>query len=272
MTTDIALSGPPRNYEVQADYFEGQIDVKALRARCPHYSVLSSNPLVLELEQGRWAFVEKFGAVVFWNATPDLVRTFQEELSMQSGLGGRVEHAHDTLTVQVGGEGDRVGFNTVAVKELSLDRLKIISLALAQSVALEHFEASVNQAMAQVQPVVEALQRKGRLVPPRKAVLRIVGFGLAVRFAVLQNLTLFDDPPETWESEALAHLDSALFDQFDLEERLSAITQKLAYLQDAGHTLLELLNTRKSTVLEWIVIWLIAVEILMAFGKEWLHR
>lgn len=267
MAADLPLPASLSSYELQADYFEGQIDVKALRARCPHYPALCSNPLVLELERGRYAFVEKFGVVVFWNATPALIAAFQAELAQLPGLGGRVEHAHDTLLVQVGGEGDRVGFNTVTVKELSLDRLKIISLALAQSVALDHFETSVSRAMAQVQPVVEALQRKGRLVPPRREVLRIVGFGLNVRAAVLQNLTLFDDPPETWESEALAHLDSALFDQFDLDERLKAITQKLAYLQDAGHTFLELLNTRKAAMLEWIIIGLIAFEILMALLK-----
>ena len=34
---------------------------------------------------------------------------------------------------------------------------------------------------------------------------------MEVRAAVLDNLTLFDDPPETWESESLAHLDSALY-------------------------------------------------------------
>lgn len=268
MSADPVLSSEIRSYELQADYFEGQIDLKALRARCPHYRVLSANPLVLELEAGRWAFVEKFGAVVCWNVPPDLARAFLAELVELPGLGGRVEHAHDSLRVEVGAEADRVAFNAVALRELSLDRLKVISLALAQSVALEHFETAVGQALAQVQPVVEALQAKGRLVPPRREVLRMVGFGLRVRAAVLQNLTLFDDPPETWESEALAHLDSALFDQFDLEERLKAITQKLAYLQDAGHTFLELLNTRKAAMLEWIIIGLIAFEILMALLRR----
>lgn len=267
MTTDPILSSEARVYEIQADYFEGQIDLKALRTRCPHYRVLAANPLVLELEPGAWAFVAKFGAVVCWNVAPTLAAAFQRELTELPGLGGRVEHAHDSLRVEVGAEADRVAFNAVAVKALSLDRLKIISLALAQSVALEHFETAVARAMAQAQPVVEALQRKGRLVPPRREVLRLVGFGLSVRAAVLQNLTLFDDPPETWESEALAHLDSALFDQLDLEERLKAIAQKLAYLQDAGHTFLELLNTRKAAMLEWIIIGLIAFEILMALLK-----
>jgi uncharacterized Rmd1/YagE family protein len=85
---------------------------------------------------------------------------------------------------------------------------------------------------------------------------------------VLENLTLFDDPPESWESESLAHLDSALFDQFDLEERINAINQKLVYLKDAGSTLMEVLTNRKSVRLEWIVIVLIAIEVVFFLWKE----
>ena len=91
---------------------------------------------------------------------------------------------------------------------------------------------------------------------------------MEVRAVVLDNLTLFDDPPESWESESLAHLDAALFDQFDLEERLSAINQKLAYLHDAGATLMDLLNNRKNHRLEWIVIILILIETLVFIWKE----
>ena len=123
--------------------------------------------------------------------------------------------------------------------------------------------------MARFQPVVKALSNRGKLVLPHKEVLKIVGFAMEVRAAVLDSLTLFDDPPETWESEALAHLDSDLYAQFDLDERLEAIREKLAYLQDAGSTFLGLLNTRKAENLEWIIILLILIELLLVIGKDW---
>jgi uncharacterized Rmd1/YagE family protein len=80
---------------------------------------------------------------------------------------------------------------------------------------------------------------------------------------VLANLTLFDRPPEAWESEAIERLDNLLYDHFDLEERVSAITQKLAFLNDLNDTFLEVLNHRKSVRLEWIVVILILVEVVM---------
>lgn len=270
-TTLIAIESPLgvlQEIVLEADYFEGQIDLKAFAAAHPHYTILSANPLVLEPEKGRWIYVERFGGVVFWNCTELLIHAFHEDLRRLDSVGPRVEAARDRLKVYVGSEEDRVGFSEVWLRGLSLDKLKILSLTLAQSVALDYFENAVSRAMARFQPVVRALGDKGRLNLSQKEAMKLVGFALEVRATVLDNLTLFDDPPETWESESLAHLDGALFDQFDLGERLSAIQQKLSYLTDAGARVMDALAHRKTVRLEWIVIILIAFETIVFLWKE----
>jgi uncharacterized Rmd1/YagE family protein len=260
--------GEARTFALQADYFDGQIDLKAFSAAHPHHVVLNSNPLILELGKESYVYLSRFGGVVFWNGSIGLIHQIHDELRRLPGLGRLEEQARDTLLVRVGSAEDAVGFSEVNLRGLTLEKLSIVSLALAQSVALDHFEAAVSQAMARFQPVVQALGREGKLMVPHRELLRIVGFAMEVRAVVLDNLTLFDDPPETWESEALAHLDGALFDQFDLEERLGAIREKLAYLQDTGATFLGLLDTRKNHRLEWVIILLILVEILLVIGKD----
>ena len=257
---------------LRAEYFQGQIDFRAFGARHPHYRVLGTNPLVLEPEAGTWVYLSRFGAVVFWNASPAVVDMVLRDLAALPGTGARVEAARDDLRVHLGAETDGVTFSEVWLRELTLDKLKIVSLALAQSVALDSVEAEVSRALARFHPVVEALRAEGRLASGQRELLRTVGFAMAVRAAVLDTLTLFDDPPETWESEALAHLDGALFDQFDLEERLAAVNQKVAYLQDAGSTVLEVMAHRKDQRLEWVIIILILVEVVLFVWKEFLVR
>jgi uncharacterized Rmd1/YagE family protein len=256
------------DFTLQADYFDGQIDLKGFSTAHPHHPILGTNPLVLEPQKGSFVFLSRFGGVIFWNCPEALIRQIHEELKALPGLSRLEEQARDFLKVKVGAPEDSVGFSEVHLREFTLEKLRIVSLALAQSVALDHFEGAVSQAMARFQPVVQALSRQGKLQLPHREVLRIVGFAMEVRAAVLDNLTLFDDPPETWESESLAHLDSALYDQFDLDERLGAIREKLGYLQDAGATFLGLLDTRKNHRLEWIIILLILVEILLFIGKD----
>ncbi len=252
---------PVQEHRLRAEYFEGRIDTKAFRALHPAYPVLRANPLLLEPERGCWIYIERFGSVVFWNAPDALANTILEELQRLPDAGHRLEGPGDHLSVFTGAASDEVDFNSVRLRELTPESIHVISLALAQSVALDYFETSVSQAMARFSPVVAALQAKGRLLLRHREVLKIVGFALHVRAVVLESLTLFDDPPETWESESLAHLDSDLYAQFDLDERIEAINRKLSYLNDAGGTLLDLLNNRKNHRLEWIVIILILILI-----------
>lgn len=268
----LPLQGAAGPLLLRAEYFQGQIDFRTFCARHPHHRVLSTNPLVLEPEAGTWVYLSRFGAAVFWNASPTVVEAVLHDLAALPGTGSRVEAARDDLRVHLGAESDRVTFSEVWLRELTLDKLKIVSLTLSQSVALDSVEGDVSRALDRFHPVVEALRTEGRLALGQRDLLRTVGFAMSVRAAVLDTLTLFDDPPETWESEALAHLDGALFDQFDLEERLAAVNQKVAYLQDAGSTVLEVLAHRKDQRLEWIIIILILVEVVLFVWKEFLVR
>jgi uncharacterized Rmd1/YagE family protein len=244
------------------------MDLKSYRLVHPDHPMVGANPLVLEPLPGSFVFLSKFGAVVFWNCQEALVQQIHEELRTLPGLNRLEERARDTLKVRIGTPVDLVGFSEVHLRTLTLEKLRIVSLSLAQSVALDHFEDSVSQAMARFQPVVKALSQAGKLLLSHREVLRTIGFTLEVRAAVLDSLTLFDDPPETWESESLADLDQALFGQFDLAERLGAIREKLAYLHDAGATLLGLLDTRMGRKLEWIIILLIFGELALFLWKE----
>ncbi|CAN5287747.1 hypothetical protein BH09SUM1_BH09SUM1_30640 [soil metagenome] len=256
------LGEAPLQIMVRAEYFEGQIDLKRFRTANPHYKVLAADPLILETEDGRYAVITKFGAIVFWNCTPQITRAVLAEVAAMPNAMAHNHAVKDEQVVLIGAAKDMVGFNEIHIRTLSLEKMSLVSLALAQSVALELFEIEVAAALQRVLPVVYELQNSGTLKLSQNEVMRAVGFALTVRAAVLANLTLFDDPPETWESEGLAHLDSLLYDHFDLEERLAAINKKVDFLSDLNVMLMDILSVRKGHRLEWIIIILIVLELL----------
>lgn len=267
-TVPLHLSEWPTRLTVRAGHLLGPLDPLEVRrafAECP---LLGSDPLLLEVGPGQALCLPRFGVPVFWNCDETTVLRLLTRLMDLPGGELRALEARDDLQVVLGTGDDRVSFSEVRLRALDPGNLALVSLALAQSVALEHFERSVSTALARYQPAVAQLREHGRVALPHREVLRTVGFALDVRGAVLESLTLFDDPPQTWDSEALARLDAGLYDQFDLEERLKAIHLKLAHLQDTGHVFLELLTHRKSHRLEWIVIALIAFEIGWTLVKE----
>lgn len=276
--THSLLSSPPpgqvqeRRLAVRAYYYTGQINLKHFRSRYPHYPVLASDPLVIEPERDCFAALTKFGGAVLWNCSDQVVQDLLKEIDDLPESLSRDQRLEDTLEVTVQAASDKVTFNEIFVKDLTLEKLKIISLGFSQSVALDNFESEVMAALRKFEPVVSMLRDRGKLILREKQILQVVGFALEVRSAVLANLTLFDDPPETWEDEALARLHSLLYEHFDLRERESAISQKIQYITDINSTLMDVLNNNKSHRLEWIIILLIAFEIVYALVKEGLLR
>ena len=248
--------------QVRAVYLEGQIDLREFRKRHADPMVLSADPLILKAGPAGFIAVTKFGGVVFWNCSMEAQRAWLAEIAEAMGP-ARAELLDESIDVLVGAQENTVTFNEVSLRELSLPRVSILSLALAQSVALEYLEREVAAAFHRFEPVVTELEATGNLRLPVGDALRAIGFALKVRSSVLANLTLFDKPPETWESEILERLDNQLYDFFDLEERLSAINQKMAYFTDMSSTLTGLLNQRRSQRLELAIIALILLEVII---------
>lgn len=264
--------GGPREYALQADLFTGPIDLRAFRARHPEYPVLSTHPLVLEPERGRYAFLSRFGAMVCWDCPEALIRTLRADLQALPGVGGLADSASDRLKVLVGDAETRVEFDAVWLPELTLSRLRLISLLLAQSVALDHFDLDAGAALDRFQPVARDMRASGALPLGHHEVLKMVGYAMDVRLQVLGNLAMFDAPAETWEDEALDRLHHSLYRQLDLKERLEALNRKLACLTDAGSTVMGVLANRTSHRMEWIIIILISIETISFLWKEFLFR
>jgi uncharacterized Rmd1/YagE family protein len=144
----------------------------------------------------------------------------------------------------------------------------LISQLLAQSVALNYLEIEVDKALDKVQKQVSILRRSGRFSISDKSAFKNIGFAMDIRHRVLTRLALFDKPEATWESENLEFLYDELYTFFDIEDRHRTIARKLSFISDNTSFLYEFLSTRKSHQLEWIIIWLIAFEIVLFFVEH----
>ena len=72
---------------------------------------------------------------------------------------------------------------------------------------------------------------------------------------------IFDSHDATWENEYLAQIDSGLKETFDLKLRFRDLDEQLKIIKENLDLFIELLNTRRSTKLEWIIIGLILFEV-----------
>jgi uncharacterized Rmd1/YagE family protein len=135
-------------------------------------------------------------------------------------------------------------------------------MLLAQSVALDHLERETDSVLQGFTRYLDDLRDRGRIRMSGRRILKTIGFSMQVRFSVLNNLALFDKPAETWDSESLEDLYREMQDFFDIAERQEVLSTKLDFINENTRMLLEVLSSRKSHYLEWIVIILIFIEII----------
>ena len=102
----------------------------------------------------------------------------------------------------------------------------------------------------------------------KRRVQMFIGRILAVRNRMVDNLYIMDAPDITWENEYLDKVDRAMKKTFDVAERFRSLDYQLRENKENLELFAELLQFRKSNMLEWIIIGLILVEVIQIF-KWW---
>ena len=85
---------------------------------------------------------------------------------------------------------------------------------------------------------------------------------LILKNRIAENLYIFDSPPETWENEELDKLHNDLKKSFDLQDRVRDVSEGLSIVKDNLELFKDILQYRNTVMLEWIVIILIAIEVI----------
>lgn len=259
-----------KKYFVETRYLGEKIDLKRLQDNVKKYRYLTrDHPIVLQLLEDEYAVITKFGTVTFWNVNSGLARQFLKEILPFVTSRREVYEYADTMNVYIGGEKEDISSNETFLKELDVEKIKIISYVSAQSVALDRYEDEIDERLEELGKVVANIKNTGKTHFRQKDLLKQVGHVLFVKQHTVANLALFDKPDETWDREELEHLYDVLRAEYDLRDRFNVLNQKIDFLSENNTTLLEFISSQRGNFLELIIIILIVIEILL-FLPEWL--
>ena len=259
-----------KKYLAETRYLGEQIDLKRLQDNVKKYRYLTrDHPIVVQLLDEEYAVLTKFGTVTFWNVKSGLARQFLKEISPFIKSRRDTYDYFDTTKVYIGVEKEEIGFEEVYIKEIDVEKIKIISYVSAQSVALDRYEDEIDERLEELGKIVENIKNTGRPRFRQKDLLKQVGQILFVKQHTVTNLALFDKPDETWEMPELEVLYDRLRAEYDLRDRFNVLNEKIDFLSENNTTLLQFISSQRGNFLELIIIILIAVEILL-FLPDWL--
>ncbi len=251
-------------FSLETRYLGEQIDLKKAQEGLKKYRFMNrDHPLVVQLLDNEYAVLTKFGTVSFWNVRKGLTSQFIKEIAPFVKAMRESYDYTDTLKIYLGHEAEKASFEKLYIKDLDIERMKIISYVSAQSVALDRYEDEINQRLDELGKVVENLKTSGRTHFNQENLLKQVGNVLSVKQNAVSSLSLFDKPDETWEREEIEKLYDRLRSEYELRDRFDILNEKINFLSENNTTLLNFIASQKSNFLEIVIIVLIVIELIL---------
>ncbi len=227
--------------------------------------VLSNTPLAVRVGESGLAVLFRYGVAVFVGLSADEEAQFLERLKPRI-YGTITPPEEEWAKVEVAreaGEPIPVG-GPILVQEFSLERLLVVSDALAKSVVLGRGEREITNVFDIIEPFARELATSGKTSKSRTELLKLMGEALLVQHRVSGRVAVGEKPDVLWDRPDLERLYARLEDEYELSERVETLNRKLAVISDTATTLADIVDTKRSLRLEIIVIILIAFEVVIA--------
>jgi uncharacterized Rmd1/YagE family protein len=235
--------------------------------------VLSGAPLAVRVGSSGLAVVFRYGVAVLIGLSAEEEADFLEKLRART-YGKITPPEEEWAKIQVAKEAEEpipVG-GPILVRELSLERLLVVSDALAKSVVLGRDEREVTNVFDTIEPFARELANFGKTSRNRTDLLKLLGNALLVQHRVSGRVAVGEKPDVLWDRPDLERLYARLEDEYELSERVETLNRKLAVIADTATTLSDIIDTKRSLRLEIIVVILIAFEIVITFYEIYARK
>lgn len=210
-----------------------------------------------------WIF--DYGVLVFWAVDEDERQALLHRLQLDDGSieGARDEHFRFHTT----GEEVRFSQDTITLVDDNLLTRLAISHALAQSLKLSEYEWQAQCTIQNHSDLPEALASTGKIALSRREIARIRGQLFSTKSDIILHYGLLDTPEFFWEYPEYEPTYNIAARYMEIHQRVELLSKKLETIHELFGMLADEQKHQHSAFLEWIIIILIAIEIVM-FGAQ----
>ena len=221
---------------------------------------------VAEIHNDKYIFVSSFGVVTFCNFSHEEIQSFLQRLNIKEANSYQTALLNQDYPMIIDAQFEKpvINENTINYNKFDKSIAAIISLVLSQSVGLEIRERSLEKKMLESRNLYDTIEKLK--IKERKNLMRFASSIAKERFDILNKLYLLDKPEIIWDNLELESLYNQLAIQLEIQSRFHAIEYKLNYLKESISFVTDMVNQKSSEFLEWVIIWLIAIEIIFSIN------
>jgi uncharacterized Rmd1/YagE family protein len=212
-------------------------------------------------------FLFDYGTVVIWGMSPAQESRFLSDISkfatsILSPDDTQIENFNFYYAREYQA---RIYNDFISLRDPRNNMIKLaISHALAQSVKTSLFEDLVSETITDTAPLPAQIAQTGSVNLTRKQINMQIGELFILRINIHLQGSVLDSPELFWAEPQLEPVYQAVRSYLEMDQRVSLLTERLDVIADLLAVLKDQLTHRHGEYLEWIVIVLIAAEILVA--------
>ncbi|KAH8805678.1 hypothetical protein F5884DRAFT_709319 [Xylogone sp. PMI_703] len=212
-------------------------------------------------------FLYDYGVVVIWGMSLQHEQRFLKEIAKfeseklaQDDIQTENFNFYYTREYQA-----RIYNDFITLREKNNYMTKLaISHALAQSVKTSLFEELVDNTIEACKDIPTQIALTGKINLSRTEINMQIGELFILRINIHLNGSVLDTPELFWVEPQLEPVYQAVRSYLEMDQRVSLLTERLDVIADLLAVLKDQLSHGHGEMLEWIVIVLIAAEILVA--------
>lgn len=230
------------------------------------------NEVVFYQSNGEAVYIFSFGAVVIWGTEKTHPLKIVDDLIPYATYPSTTLETEDFF-YKVGNKTliDGVNDTIVIEDETNLMYRLSLSYALAQSIKLAAHEKELKSTVEAMSYIPQSLAKTGGTTLKRKEIGKKMGELYLTKSAINSNLNIIHTPKIIWDSPEIEPYYNMAAEFLELYDRVESLNMGLSMIQDLLKILEDQLNHRHSSMLEWIIVLLIFVEVVLFIAKDFPH-
>lgn len=225
---------------------------------------------VVHIEVGPKAqdvFYFSYGAIVFWGLSEQEEKMFLAESKPFEYM--PIDTPEKEVMSFSFGTAPKIEEEEIVLPDEDLLSRLAISHGMAQSVKLATFELAIQKTIDTTKHIPEQLASCGKVPLSKQEIRKKMGELFLERNSVNLHSDILDVPEFFWDHSELEPLYIMIANHLDLETRLEVLNQRLDIVHELFEMLGNELNHQHSSKLEWVIIWLIVIEVILSLLREY---
>jgi len=221
------------------------------------------------LEYNKWiSVIFDYWVVVNWNLSYDENKKILDEVSEFEIWELERNVYEEFFYEESANQNIKITNDSLFLSSEKIEEKIWVSHALAQSIKLTSFENSTEKTIETTSSIPTDLAKKWKILLKWKNLDKMRWELFLAKSRINLHYDLLDSPEFFWEYTELLDYYNTVANYLEIRNRIEVLNKKLEVIHEIFDMLAEEQRHRHSSLLEWIIIWLIVIEVFFTITHD----